>query len=128
MINHAIQPCPIRRGQWRRACAIVLIGTTFVGVTACASSGGAIEVDQLKGELQSPSSQQYVIGVGDLLSVQVYSDEKLSGRMKVRSDGKISVGFLNDVQAAGKTPVQLTSDLESGLASVILSPRVTVVV
>jgi polysaccharide export outer membrane protein len=69
-----------------------------------------------------------VIGVGDLLSVQMYSDDKLSGRMKVRSDGKITIGFLNDVQAAGKTPVQLASDIETGLTSVILNPRVTVVV
>src|SRR3974377_866574 len=105
MINHAAQGRPGRHRPCIRICALMLgIATVVAG---CASGGaGAIEVDQLKNELQSPALSQYVIGVGDLLSVQVYSVDKLSGRMKVRSDGKITIGFLNDVQAAGKTPVQ----------------------
>jgi polysaccharide export outer membrane protein len=40
----------------------------------------------------------------------------------------VSLPFLNDVEAAGKTPVQLAGELESGLKSVILNPKVTVAV
>lgn len=102
------------------ACAIVAL------LSACASSGGAIDVDQFKDT--SAPQQEYVIGVGDMLNVQVYNDTQVSGRMRVRSDGRISLAFVNDIQAAGKTPVQLASDIEAGLKSVILNPQVTVVI
>jgi polysaccharide export outer membrane protein len=127
MMNHATQLRRQRPGRWRQRCAFALICGGLLALAGCASSGG-LGVDQVKDELETPASRQYVIGVGDMLSVQLYSDEKLSGRMKVRSDGKISLAFLNDVQAAGKTPVQLAADIETGLTSVILTPRVTVVV
>jgi len=127
MINHATQPRPQHSDRWRQTCALALVGIGLLALAGCAS-GGALDVDQVKDELETPASRQYVIGAGDVLAVQLYNDEKLSGRMKVRSDGKISVAFLNDVQAAGKTPVQLAADIETGLTSVILTPRVTVVV
>ena len=50
----------------------------------------------------------------------------MSGRMRVRSDGRISLPFVNDVDAAGKTPITLTADIESGLKGVIVNPKVTV--
>jgi polysaccharide export outer membrane protein len=127
MMNHATRPRRQRAGRWRQRCAFALIGSGLLTLTACAS-GGALTVDQVKDGLDAPASSQYVIGVGDMLSIQMYSDEKLSGRVKVRSDGKISLAFLNDVQAAGKTPIQLAADIETGLTSVILTPRVTVIV
>jgi polysaccharide export outer membrane protein len=63
-----------------------------------------------------------------MLGIQVFDQPQISGKMRVRSDGRISVPFLNDVQAAGKTPLALTSELEAGLKSVVLNPKVTVVV
>jgi polysaccharide export outer membrane protein len=96
---------------------------------ACASTSGSVEVDQLKGLPDPPpAGNEYTINVGDVLSIQVWDQEKLSARMRVRSDGRISLPFLNDVDAAGKTPVKLAGDLEAGLKSVILNPRVTVFV
>jgi polysaccharide export outer membrane protein len=96
--------------------------------SACASKGGSIEVDQIKEEPAPAAGGEYSIGVGDLISVQVWDQEKMSARMRVRTDGRISLPFLNDVEAAGKTPVQLAGELESGLKSVILNPKVTVAV
>src|SRR5262249_39102220 len=68
------------------------------------------------------------IRVGDMLSVQVYGDDKDSGRGRVRSDGRMSLPILDDVQAAGKTPVQLARDVEDGLKKYLQDPRVTVFV
>jgi len=48
--------------------------------------------------------------------------------MRVRSDGRISLPFVNDVQAAGKTPLKLGGELEAGLKAMVLNPKVTVVV
>jgi polysaccharide export outer membrane protein len=55
-------------------------------------------------------------------------DAQTSGKMRVRSDGRITLPLVNDVVAAGKTPVQLARDIETALKTVILSPQVTVIV
>jgi polysaccharide export outer membrane protein len=68
----------------------------------------------------------YVIGPGDLLAVRVWNDETLGGRAKVRSDGRISLPFLDDVAAAGMSPGELARTLEVRLAGVVNAPRVTV--
>ena len=106
----------------------LLVWSLGILLPACASSGGSIDVDQLKDEPDARASDEYVINIGDVLSIQVWEQEKMSGRMRVRSDGRISLQLLNDVDAAGKTPVKLARDLEAGLKSVILNPMVTVIV
>ena len=116
------------RARW--TVVSVLVWTVVAFFPACASTtGGSIEVDQLK-DAPDPlsASGEYVINIGDVLSIQVWEQEKMSGRMRVRSDGRISLPLLNDVDAAGKTPVKLARDLEASLKSVILNPMVTVVV
>ncbi len=71
---------------------------------------------------------EYVIGFGDTLNVQVWEQEKMSAVVRVRSDGMVSLPFLNDVPAAGVTPVALARDLESRLKPFIVTPRVLVAV
>ena len=113
-----------RRGvKW--TAGLILVGCLAGFVPGCASSKGAIDVEQFKDANES-APREYVIRVSDLLSVQVYSDEKASGRTRVRSDGRISLPLINDVDAAGKTPVKLAADIEAGLKSLIVNPRVTV--
>jgi len=70
----------------------------------------------------------YAIAAGDLLNIQVWEQDKLSGKTRVRQDGRISILFLNDVDAAGKTPTALAGELERGLKPFVLNPRVNVVV
>lgn len=104
------------------AAALVMIGCL---AAACASSQGAIEVDQLKLD-PTAATPEYIIRPGDMLSVLVYSDEKASGRGRVRPDGRISLPLLNDVEAAGKTPLKLAADIEASLKALLINPRVTV--
>lgn len=97
-------------------------------VTSCASgTGGAIPVAQYKDEADAGTGE-YIIAVGDMLGIQVFDQPQISGRMRVRTDGRISLPFVNDVQAAGKTPVKLGAELEAGLKAMVLNPKVTVVV
>ena len=97
-------------------------------LTACASTqAGSIPVDRFS-DNQAPVGGEYTIGVGDLLSIQVFNQENLSGRMRVRSDGRISLPLVNDIDAVGKAPAQLALELETLLKSTVLNPRVTVVV
>jgi polysaccharide export outer membrane protein len=69
-----------------------------------------------------------VIGPEDVLNVNVWKEPEVSGSVPVRPDGKISLPLLNDVQAAGLTPMQLMSDLTERLKKFITDPRVTVTV
>jgi polysaccharide biosynthesis/export protein len=48
--------------------------------------------------------------------------------LPVRPDGKISIPLLDDVQAAGMTPMQLAASIKAKLKKYIEDPRVTVVV
>jgi polysaccharide export outer membrane protein len=112
--------------RWTVVAVVVCCLTGFF--PACGSTGGSIEVEQVKETPDPPAGSEYTINVGDMLSVQVFEQANLSGRMRVRSDGRISLPLLNDVDAAGKTPGKLKNDLEAGLKAVILNPQVTVVV
>jgi polysaccharide export outer membrane protein len=70
----------------------------------------------------------YVIGADDTLHISVWKEPDLTATLPVRPDGKISLPLLNDVPAAGLTPMQLASSITDKLKKYIADPRVTVVV
>jgi polysaccharide biosynthesis/export protein len=75
-----------------------------------------------------PAGPTYVIGPDDVLHVAVWKEADLTATLPVRPDGKISLPLLNDVQAAGMTPMQLAGSLTEKLKKYLADPRVTVVV
>ena len=75
-----------------------------------------------------PPEPSYVIGADDVLLISVWKEPDLTATVPVRSDGMISVPLLDDVQAAGLTPMQLAALLTQKLKSYVTAPRVTVVV
>lgn len=70
----------------------------------------------------------YVIGPQDVLDISVWKEPELTRPVPVRPDGKISMPLLNDVQAAGKTPLQLAADITTGLKKFVTDPQVTIIV
>lgn len=74
------------------------------------------------------SDPNYVIGPQDVIDINVWKEPDLTRSVPVRPDGKISMPLLNDVQAAGLTPMQLTAQITAGLRKFISEPQVTVVV
>jgi polysaccharide export outer membrane protein len=74
------------------------------------------------------SSDQYVIGPEDVLYINVWREETLTRTILVRADGKISLPLVDDVQAAGLTPLQLKQNLTEKLKQFIDNPNVSVVV
>jgi polysaccharide biosynthesis/export protein len=70
----------------------------------------------------------YIIGVDDVLAINVWKEPEVSKTVPVRSDGKISLPLAGEVQASGVTPRQLELDLSRRLASYISEPEVTVIV
>jgi len=77
---------------------------------------------------ETDATSDYVIGADDTLRISVWKEPDLSETLPVRPDGKISMPLLNDVTAAGLTPLQLKDSLTEKLKKYIADPRVTVVV
>lgn len=68
----------------------------------------------------------YLIGPTDVLSVVYWHDKDMTGDVAVRSDGKISLPLLNDVQAAGLTPTALRDVLVEASRQYFENPSVSV--
>ena len=71
-------------------------------------------------------SSNYVIGADDSLMITVWKEPQLSGTVPVRPDGKITLPLINDIQAAGFTPMQLQADLTTRLTKFVTDPVVSV--
>ena len=73
------------------------------------------------------SANEYSIGIGDILRITTWKEEELSmEEVLVRTDGKISFPLVNDVEAAGLSPVELKRAIEAGLKEYVFNPVVTV--
>ena len=70
----------------------------------------------------------YVVGVSDVLQISVWRNEELSVVVPVRSDGKISVPLVDDVQAEGLEAMEIKEVLTRELSEFITAPDVTVIV
>ncbi len=70
----------------------------------------------------------YIIGPSDVLEIQVWREPNLSRTIPVRPDGKITLPLLDDVTAAGLTPLQLKARLEKALSRYVSNPTVSVTV
>jgi polysaccharide biosynthesis/export protein len=73
-------------------------------------------------------SDDYIIGPGDVLEVFVWRNPELSVTVPVRPDGKISTPLIENMVAVGKTPLQLSRDLEAQLAEYVRAPKVNIIV
>jgi polysaccharide biosynthesis/export protein len=73
-------------------------------------------------------SSQYIIGPEDVLLIHVWREEAITRTLPVRIDGKISLPLLDDIQAAGLTPLQLKEVLVGKLKVFVENPNVTVTV
>jgi polysaccharide export outer membrane protein len=74
------------------------------------------------------ADKTYVIGDDDLLGINVWKEPALTTSIPVRSDGKISLPLIGEVQASGKTPTQLKNDITTRLHTYLSAPDVTVTV
>ncbi len=72
--------------------------------------------------------KSYVIGAQDMLFVLVWGNNQLSNQVLVRPDGKITVGLINEITAAGQTPEKLAQDIAARLKAgdFVKNPQVQV--
>ncbi len=73
-----------------------------------------------------PEPDLYRIGAGDVLQVFVWKEPELSREVTVRPDGNLSVPLLGEVKAAGRSPEDLSRELQERLTRFVTAPVVTV--
>ena len=115
-----------------------IAGSIFLGMMlmysagqgAAQPSGGQSVTKPSASEGAKPTTQgvdaDYKIGPQDVLRIDVWKEPEITRTSPVRPDGKISLPLLNDVQAAGLTPAQLTEVITNGLKKFINNPQVNV--
>jgi polysaccharide export outer membrane protein len=115
---------------------IVLYGS-LLGQTPVPSQANrrlpAATVAALPAQPLAPSGNKsgddtFIIGNDDVLAINVWKEPDFSRSIQVRSDGKISLPLLGEVQAAGRTPRQLEEDIATKLLTYVTKPEVTVMV
>ena len=75
-----------------------------------------------------PHDASFVIGNDDVLAISVWKEPEISRSIPVRSDGRISLPLVGEVQATGQTPLKLEQEIAARLKSYIDEPEVTVIV
>lgn len=106
-----------------------------------AQVGPATPATPVAGSTASPQSQSlesaatkahddsFVIGNDDVLAINVWKEPDVSRpTVPVRSDGKISLPLVGEVQASGRTPLKLEQEIAAKLKNYIAEPEVTVMV
>jgi polysaccharide export outer membrane protein len=74
------------------------------------------------------NEQEYRLGAGDKLRVEVYGETQLSQSLQVRPDGKITLPLVGDTEAAGRTAIELRDAVTTSLKEYVTNPVVTVIV
>jgi len=74
------------------------------------------------------SDSSYVIGLDDVLAINVWKEPDVSRTLPVRSDGRISLPLVGEMTAAGQTPLQLEQEIAKRLEAYISEPEVNVIV
>ena len=126
---------------WLGLVLVALSGSAF-GQAAASSPAGdsAPAAAAVQSPAAAPSAQpaeasgskahddHFIIGNDDVLAIYVWKEQEVSRVLPVRSDGRISLPLVGEVQAAGRTPLQLEKEIADKLKEFITDPEVTVMV
>jgi polysaccharide biosynthesis/export protein len=107
----------------------LVLAALVLAPSAAAAQARAADTDSAVATNVRPwTNDEYRLGPGDKLRVEVYREAQLSQSLQVRPDGKITLPLVGDVAAAGKTPLELRDQLATSLKEYVTNPVVTVIV
>lgn len=105
---------------------VALLAFVALGLTQACSHTPYVWVDALPPAAMAPDA--YRIQAGDTISVLVWNQQKLSGDVKVRPDGQVTLPLLGDVAVSNLTPQGAAQQVEHRLDGLVVEPKVTVTV
>jgi len=107
----------------------MLLSSLLSGQAAPPADKTTAAAQQADASSTKPHDAVFVIGNDDVLAINVWKEPDVSRpAIPVRSDGKIYLPLVGEVQAAGRTPLQLEQEIASKLQNYISQPEVTVMV
>jgi polysaccharide export outer membrane protein len=118
----------------RRLAALIRYPRYLRAILAVSLAGASMVVpasDKAKRKEPASTATQlpdYVIGLDDLLAINVWKEPEISRSVSVRPDGKISLPLIGDLPASGRTVVQLQDDIRQQLIAYLSNPTVAVIV
>jgi polysaccharide export outer membrane protein len=77
---------------------------------------------------QAKYEQAYIISAGDQLDIKFFYNSELNESMTVRSDGRISLQLVGELDCVGMSPAQLSTQIKEKFAPILVRPDVTVIV
>lgn len=95
---------------------------------ATESTSDASAVFVSGGSADGAASWTYEIQEGDQLEVVFFTHPEQNRFVKVRPDGRISMPFVGDMEASGKEPSDLAKEIQDAYASVLVDPRIDVLI
>jgi polysaccharide export outer membrane protein len=85
------------------------------------------QTDENMNKFTYASIDTYLIGVDDVLMVNIWKNPDLSVTVPVRPDGKISIPLVGDIVAGGKEPMKVAKEVKKALSKFVREPQVTVI-
>lgn len=110
---------PLTSRTWLRIGSLLFVALLFSCFMSAESACAA--------KNQNLDTGSYLIGLGDIITVQVWKQPEVSQKLTVRLDGRISLPLVGDIMAAGKSPETLSQDIEKKLKIYITDPSVSVI-
>ncbi len=105
----------------------LLLCFTSISIVCSQADKEVLLKKQAQAEVAADSNS-YVIGPEDILYIHVWKEDHLSRTVPVRMDGKISLPLVDEIQAAGLTPLQLKELLMQRLKEFVDIPNISVMV
>jgi polysaccharide biosynthesis/export protein len=105
-----------------------VIAAAFCTLAPLAAAGPKDADKKPATQVPGISDEEYRLGPGDKLRIEVYKDEQLSQSVQVRPDGKITLPLIGDLDASSHTPIELRDTIVSSLKEYVTNPTVTVIV
>jgi polysaccharide export outer membrane protein len=110
-----------RKMNWKKIASLTVL--------LIASAAVVIASDDIKAPNGTrPAEAEYRLGPEDVVEVFVWKEPELSTTVVVRPDGRISLPLANELEAQGKTQLELQQEITARLSKYIVQPVVNVMV
>jgi polysaccharide export outer membrane protein len=113
----------------RKSVELLFSVLVSVFLVSCAAKELRVKEYSVSPDTPNPAKapdEFYLIGPADSLSVHLWKEPGLSGAVKVRPDGFVTLPLVNEVQVVGLTTAQLRKTLEEKYKEFIADPFVTI--
>ncbi len=103
-LSQGLLPTSVGHGVGERILAAVVSLSLLLAPAGCAT--------RPQPPPAAPKIPGYIVGAPDLLQIHVLPEPVIEREVRVRSDGKISIDLIGDVQAGGRTPLQIAQEIQ----------------